>query len=62
MALSIYALRDYTYGFMQNKNIAILIPIGGVIYVAMLFLTGTISKEMLALIRKPKVAPTIVQE
>lgn len=62
MALVVYALRDYTYGFMQNKNIAILIPMGAVIYVAMLFLTGTISKEMLAMIRKPKAAPTVVQE
>lgn len=62
MAFSIYALRDYTYGIMQNKNIALLIPMGAVIYVAMLFLTGTINKEMLAMIKKPKAAPTIVQE
>ncbi len=59
MALVIYALRDFTYGIMQNKNIFVLIPLGGVIYVGMLFLTKTITKEMIALIRKPK--PSVVQ-
>jgi O-antigen/teichoic acid export membrane protein len=56
MALTIYALRDFSYHFVQNKNIFLLIPVGGAVYIAMLFLTRAITKDMLAMIRKPKPA------
>lgn len=52
MAMTIYYLQAPTYSFMQNKNVLILIPIGGLVYVGMLFATKAITKEMLALIRK----------
>ncbi len=54
MAAAIYALRDISYKFVQNKNIFLLIPVGGALYVAMLFLTRAITKDMIAMIRKPK--------
>lgn len=54
MAVAIWFLRDLTYPYIQNKNIFLLIPIGGAVYVAMLFLTRAITKDMIALIRKPK--------
>jgi len=55
MAVCLYALRDFTYGFIQNKNLFLLIPMGTVIYIAMLFITKAITKDMLAIIRKPKI-------
>jgi len=54
MAACLYALRDFTYRFIQNKNLFLLIPVGAMVYIAMLFLTKAITKDMLALIRKPK--------
>ncbi|MDP4008287.1 MAG: flippase [Candidatus Peregrinibacteria bacterium] len=47
MGLVIYFLRDPSYNFMdmQNKNILFLIPLGGIIYGTMLFLTGMLTKE-----------------
>lgn len=57
MAAVIYVLRDPTYQFIQNKNVFVLIPLGAMIYIGMLFLTKTITPEMLAMIRKPKPVP-----
>jgi O-antigen/teichoic acid export membrane protein len=54
MALTLYLLRDFSYKFLQNKSIFILLPIGAAVYMAMLFLTRTITKEMIDMIRKPK--------
>ncbi len=54
MAASLYMLKDPTYSILQNKNIIILLPIGAVIYVGTLLLTGAIDKEMIAMVRKPK--------
>lgn len=47
MGAAIHFLRDPSYAFMnlQNKNILFLIPIGGIIYTVMLFLTGILTKE-----------------
>lgn len=61
MAVVLYALKDPTYVIMQNKNILILLPLGAAIYVGMLFITKTISPEMIALIKKPK-QPTALDE
>jgi O-antigen/teichoic acid export membrane protein len=61
MALSIFMLRDITYKFLQNKNLFILLPIGCAIYVGMLFLTRTITPDMLAMIKKPKTSVSPIE-
>jgi O-antigen/teichoic acid export membrane protein len=52
MGLSLYYLQPLTYQYMQNWNVLLLIPVGGLIYAAMLFLTKTINKEMISLLRR----------
>ena len=52
MGLSVWALRDISYSYIQNMNVLLLIPLGGVVYSGMLLLTKGIPKELLALIRK----------
>lgn len=54
MGVVVWLLRDFTYPYIQNKNIFLLVPTGAAVYVAMLLLTRTITKEMMAMIRKPK--------
>ncbi|MFA7277506.1 MAG: flippase [Candidatus Gracilibacteria bacterium] len=54
MAGVIYAIREPLFTHLQNKSVLILVPLGGVIYVGMLFLTKAISKDMINMIRKPK--------
>lgn len=51
MGLAVYFLREPTYGLMQNWNVLLLAGIGGVIYVGMLLITGTIGKETIAMLR-----------
>jgi O-antigen/teichoic acid export membrane protein len=48
--------------YLQNKAIFLLIPVGAAIYAGMLYITKTITPEMLALIRKPKSAPAAAQK
>jgi len=62
MAVTIYLLRDLTYQLIQNKNVFLLIPLGGIIYIGMLFLTKTITPEMIDMIRRPKLAPESAQK
>jgi O-antigen/teichoic acid export membrane protein len=57
MGAAIYYLQPITYSFVQNWNILLLIPIGILVYLAMLFVTGTIDKEMLSLIKKGEQTP-----
>ena len=47
MGIAIHFLRDPSYAFMGlgNKNILFLIPLGGIIYAVMLFLTGMLTKQ-----------------
>ena len=52
MGAAVHYLQPYTYELIENWSILLLIPLGGAIYVAMLFLTKTVDKEMLALIRR----------
>lgn len=52
MGLVIWVLRDPLYGVIQNFNILVLIPLGGLVYGALLYFTGVISKERLAMLRK----------
>lgn len=57
MGLVVYLLKDPTYYWynLQNKNLLILIPLGGIIYGGMLFLTRTITKDMLDMVRRKPV-------
>ena len=52
MGLVIWGLRDPLYELIQNFNILVLIPLGGLVYGAMLYATGVISKERLLLLKK----------
>lgn len=62
MGVVVFLLKDPTYALMQNKNLIVLIPVGGIVYLAMLFVTKTINKEMLSLLKKPKNASPAVEE
>lgn len=62
MAGAIELVEPFAQHYIQNKSVFLLIPFGGVIYVGMLFLTKTITPEMLALIRKPKPATVAEQK
>lgn len=62
MAAVLFVLEPITYRMMQEKNIAILIPLGAIIYIGMLFLTKTVTKEMLSLLRKTKPLPASEQK
>ncbi len=61
MGVTVYLLREPSYHFLglQNTNLLLLIPLGGIIYVGMLFATKTITKEMLAMVRKPAKQETV---
>lgn len=52
MGMVIYWLRDYTYELVENVNVLLLIPLGGVVYFGMLWFTGGITKEMIKMVRK----------
>jgi len=62
MGVVVYLLRDPTYQLIQNKNIFVLIPIGGIVYIVMLIVTKTITPEMIAMVKKPKPAPASIQK
>ncbi len=47
MGCAVHFLQPLTYAFLQNWNVVLLIVLGALIYVAMLFLTRTVDKEML---------------
>ena len=51
MGLSVWALKDFSYSYLQNANVLALVPLGGIIYGGILFLTGGFSKELLLSIR-----------
>lgn len=57
MGISVYYLQPVTYGFIQNWNLLILVPIGAIIYGVMLLLTKTIDKDMINLIKKGEQTP-----
>lgn len=52
MGFAVYFLHAPTFELFNNKNIILLIPIGGLVYGGMLFATGAINKQMLALLKK----------
>lgn len=53
MGVFIFYLQPFTYQFLQNWNLFILIPLAMVIYLGMLFISGAINRDMLDLIKKP---------
>ncbi len=57
MALAIRWMEPFFQQYIQNKSVFVLIPLGAVIYGALLLLTKAITPDMLALIRKPKPLP-----
>lgn len=52
MGLTIYLLEPLSDQYLKHWGILLLIPIGMIVYTTMLFATKTVSKEMLALIKK----------
>jgi len=52
MGLVVYYLQVPSYNLVENYNVLLLIPVGMVVYVSMLFLTKTIDKNMIQLIKK----------
>lgn len=62
MAVVIRWMEPMLHPYIQNKSVFILIPLGGVIYVALLFATKAITKDMIELVRKPKPLPAAVQK
>ena len=52
MGLVVKFLQGATYGYMQNWNVLLLVPLGMIVYTAMLFVTKTVDKKMLLLLKK----------
>ena len=48
----IILLQPLTYAYIENWNVLLLVPLGMIIYAAMLFITKTVDKKMLRLLRK----------
>ncbi len=57
MGAAVYYLQDPTYSYIRNWNVFVLIPIGAMIYGALLYKTGVINKKMLALVKKGEQKP-----
>ena len=57
MGAVIYILQPITYSYIQNWNVLLLIPLGMVVYTAMLFITKTVDKDMLRLLKKAPEVP-----
>lgn len=52
MGIAVYVLRDPLLALMDAKSILLLVPIGGIVYIAMMFATGAVSKDMLKMMKK----------
>ncbi len=60
MGAVVFVLREPLFGFIGNKNLLVLIPVGGAIYAGMLFTTGVLNREKIrSVLRKeqPDVVP-----
>lgn len=57
MGVAVYAMQSPTYNYIRNWNIMLLVPMGAIIYGALLYSTGVIDKKMLALIKKGESTP-----
>ena len=56
MGVVVWFLKTPTYYLLnlQNKNFILLIPVGGIVYIGMLLLTGGLTKEMIQMVMKKK--------
>lgn len=61
MGLVVSYFHNLLYPILQNKSLLITIPIGGIVYFSLLFLSKTITKEMLNMVRKRKPVPELTQ-
>ncbi|MBU1992230.1 MAG: flippase [Patescibacteria group bacterium] len=52
MGLSVYGLHEYLADSMKAKVVILLVPVGAIVYIGMLFITGAVSKDMLKLLKK----------
>lgn len=52
MGFAVYYLQAPSYYYLQNWNVAFLVPFGGLVYGGMILATGTVDKKMLALLKK----------
>lgn len=54
MGAVVYFLKEPTFHLfnLQNKNILLLVPIGGVVYISLLFLFKVVTPEMIAMLGK----------
>lgn len=57
MGAVLFFTRDYFGALLFAKSLAVLIPLGGVVFVATMFLTKALSPEMIALLRRTKPEP-----
>ncbi len=57
MGATVYYLQAPTYQLIENWNVFVLVPIGAVVYAAMLFLTKTVDRDLLRLIKKGESRP-----
>jgi O-antigen/teichoic acid export membrane protein len=60
MGAVVYYAKEPTYYLwhLQNKNFILLIPLGGIVYFAVLILTGALTKEMIMLVMRKKMPVT----
>ncbi len=60
MGAVVYYAKEPTYHLwgMQNKNFILLIPLGGIVYFAVLLLTGGLTRDMIRLVMKKKMPVT----
>ena len=61
MAVSIKLLLGPLGSLIGNKAVFILVPFGGIVYIGALFLTKTITKEMIHLVRPKKLSPDMLE-
>ncbi len=52
MGLAVYYAQDPSYEYLQNWNVAFLVPFGAIVYGIMIFATGTVNKKMITLLKK----------
>ncbi len=57
MGALVYYLQPLSYQYLENWNVFLLVPLGALVYTALLFATKVVSKEMLALVKKGEEKP-----
>lgn len=57
MGAVVYFLQPFTYQYVQNWNVMLLVPIGAIVYIAMIFATKVVNKDMLRLLKKGEETP-----